>query len=581
MKISICNVPLRNEKEKTVYPPLGALAIVQSLCSAGYTSSSFYDINFFRPDEIMLGNYFSEGKYDIVGISATVSTSYKFVKKLAAIIKSALPKTVVVLGGALSASSEVVLKFIKEVDYCVIGEGEKVIVDLVNYIEFYGLRKLEEKLKGIKGLCFINSKDEVIFTGYNDQLKADEIRDPDYAIIEKYSDINQYIIEPFFYEQFKYDERTFEKHRKDKKLATVVSSRGCVHRCAFCYRWQRGIRVFSMDRVIWHIRYLINNYNVGFISFGDENFGVTKRWVEEFIEEIKLLDVLYRISGICCENISLPLLRQLKKSGCVAVHYGFESGSNRILKVMEKRADVQLNVEAARWTHEAGLQTVPALVVGMPGESYATIGETTDFVNRITEFWPRDPIISINALVPLPGTPVYEYARYKGLIGKTLEDEEKYLLNVSDQSGVSLRHINLTDYPYFIVLGWIRCICWAARYNYYRKHNILPLSSPQVFFHLLGVLFKRRQIDNKFRESIYGNSLFYHARYILAPLYIMYKQVKEDKKLFFYRCKELVVFPFRRKFFHDYMSLRQFLHERVEYQKDASAESVYSLRLGR
>lgn len=581
MKIGICNVPLRGDKEKTVYPPLSVLAVMQSLRLAGYNNCGFYDINFFRPDEQALKNHFLREQYDIAGISASVSTSYKFVKKLAALIKSVSPRTIIVLGGALSVSSEVILKFVKEIDYCVVGEGEKTIIDLVNYIRSYGLGKSEEKLKTVKGLCFLNDKGEVVFTGYQDQLKVDEITDPDYGIIERYSDVNQYIITPFIFEQFRCDERTYERGRKDKRLATVVSSRGCVHRCTFCYRWQRGIRVFPVDRVIRHIRYLIEKYNVGFVSFGDENFGAAKRWIEEFIEQIKPLDILYRIAGICCENVSLPLLRQLKNSGCVALHYGFESGSDKILKVMEKKADVQRNLETARWTHEAGLQTVPALVVGMPGESYKTIGETTDFVNKITEFWPRDPIISINALVPLPGAPVYEYARYRGVIGKTLEDEERYLLGVSDQSGASLRHINLTDYPYFIVLGWIRCICWAARYNYYRKHDVASLSSLQLFSRLLGVLFKRRQIDRALREGIYGNSLFYHARYFIAPLYIMCKQAKADKQLFFYRCKELAVFPFRRRPFNDYVSLRQLLLERVGYLKEAPADSVQGLRVGR
>lgn len=579
MKIVICNIPLQGEEVKTNYPPLGALSVIQSLQSAGY-SSDFYDINFFRPSEEEIRNYFLNNKFDITGISATVSTSYKFVKRLASIIKSGSPKTIIVVGGAITTSSEIILK-LTEVDFCVIGEGEKVITNLVNYISCHGSNKNEEELKKIKGLCFLNKKGDAVFTGYEQQLAIDEIQDTDYSIIEKYSDINQYITSPFIYEPFKYDQRSFQEHRKNKKIATVVTSRGCINHCTFCHRRQQGIRIFPVDRVIRYIRHLIEDYNLGFISFGDEDFGASKRWLEEFIEKIKPLDILYRIAGICCENINPILLKKLKESGCLAIYCGLESGSNNMLKVIEKRADVNLNEKVAKWTNEADLQTVPAFIVGMPGESYGTIRKTSQFINRITESLPREPLINVKALVVLPGAPTYEYARFRGLLGKTLEDEEKYLLEVSDQGGESLRQLNLTDYPYFIVLGWIRSIYWATRYNYYKKHNFLQIPLWKLFCVTLQIVFKHRKIDKRFYEGVFSNSLLYYLRDIIAPLFIMYKNYKESKGLFIKRCFELLIWPFKRRKFKRYISLRRFLYEKVDYLKNINNDDIRVLRLGR
>lgn len=560
MKIVICNVPLRSEKLKTAHPPLGALAIIQSLRSAGY-AADFYDINFFRPSDEEIEDYFSKNRFDIVGISATVSTSYRIVKRLASIIKSALPKTVTIVGGALTASSEVILKY-AHVDFCVVGEGERVIVNLADYIASHGPQKIDEELRRIKGVCFLNRQGDTVFTGYEKQLSVDEIRDADYGIIEKYSRVGHYIADPFIYEQFKYDKRSFETKRRNKKVATIVTSRGCVNRCSFCYRWQSGIRIFSVDRVINYIKNLTERYDVGFISFGDEDFGAAKKWLDEFIEKIGLLNILYNVSGICCDNVDLALLKRLKESGCVAVQYGFESGSNRILKVMEKRANAELNVRIAIETHKAGLETVPALVVGMPGESYQTIRETTEFVNRITEFLPREPVISINALVVLPGTPVYEYARYRGLLGRTLQDEEKYLLSISDKGGISMKQLNLTDYPYFIVLGWIRSIYIAMRYNYYKENrHSKDAASPA--------------------KILWSHPLIYRLRYIISPLLIMYKSYKEDKMLFLQRCFELAVWPFKKKTFTSYVSLRSFLKEKAPAKEKEDLPNIHILRLGR
>lgn len=579
MKIIICNIPLQAEKYKTRFVPLGALAIIQSLQSAGY-GAGFYDIHFYRPSDQEIKDYFLKHKFDVVGISAIVSTSYRYLCRLVSIIRSVLPDTIIVVGGALTASSEILLKF-NDIDFCVIGEGEKVIVNLMNYIASHGRNKSEEELRKIRGLCFLNRKGDVIFTGYEKELAVDEILDPDYTIIEKHSNIDQYIIEPFTYEELKSDERSFQKRRENKRLATVVTSRGCVNRCTFCHRWQRGIRIFPVDRVIWHIRHLMEYHNIGFISFGDEDFGASKRWLGEFVEKIEPLDILYRIQGICCRNIDLPLLKKLKKSGCIEIHYGFESGSNRILQVMEKRVDVGLNERVAKWTHEAGLLTFPHILVGMPGESYETVKETTDFTKRITEYLPREPLMGINALVVLPGAPVYEYARHKGLLGKTLTDEENYLLRVSDRGGTSQRQLNLTDYPYFIVQGWIRCICWAFHYNYYKRNEYPRVSTRNLLWAVLQIALKRRKKDKSFSRSIYCNPLFYHLRYFTSPIYIMWINFKEDKMLFLRRCLELMTWPFKKKKFTKYISLRNFLYEEVDSIRNIDKESVQVLKLGK
>lgn len=553
MKILICSVPLRSDNFKTNYPPFGVMAVIQSLRAEGY-ESSFYDINLIRPSDEEIKSYLVRGGYDVVGISATLSTSYKFVKELVDIIRSASPKTIIILGGRLAASSEVVLNF-TPIDYCVIGEGENIILNLMEYLKRHGREVIGEELRKIRGICFSQPNGTIIFTGYDVEPSAEEIRDPDYGILERFSDINNYIHDPFFYEQFKYDKRSFQAHRKGKKLATVISARGCVNRCAFCHRWQRGIKIFKVDRVVNHIRHLIERFDVGFISFGDENFGASKRWVEEFIEKISPLDILYRIGGICVDDVDKDMLKRLRQSGCVAIHYGFESGCDRILTVMEKRSDIEANIRAARWTQEADLQTVPALVVGMPGESYETVKETSDFVNRITEGLSKPPTLSINALVTLPGTPAYEYARLHGLLGKTVNDEERYLLSISDRGGESMQQLNLTDYPYFIVHSWIRCIAWAAHHNYYLKNR----SGSQ-------------------KKTVYGNPLLFYMRYVIAPVLVMCNSLREDKGLFFKRCTELLAWPFRKKRFKEYTPLRTLINK--EYGA-LGADDIRLLRLGR
>lgn len=270
-------------------------------------------------------------------------------------------------------------------------------------------------------------------TPYEPQLSVEELLDPDFSILERYSKLALFVHDSLRVD-FARDPRTHEPHRRGQKMATLLSTKGCVARCTFCHRWEKGYRAFPVDKVIQRIKFLKDKYNVGFFVFGDENFASDRRQVEELIRQIKPLDILYEVGGVRVRSVDLDLLKRLRDSGCVSAHYGMETGSPRILKVMEKNAILEQNINAARWTYEAGLFTIYQLVLAMPGETHNTIAETIEFVKRVTEYLDEPPRrrLSINFIQALPGTPVYEYARAKGLIGPTLEDEERYLIQVSD-----------------------------------------------------------------------------------------------------------------------------------------------------
>ncbi len=180
MKICICTTPIR--PEPTTFPPLGSLAIIQSLQSIGL-KPEFYNIDFHRYNKNEIKNYFQNKQFDIVGISAVVSTAYSFTKELCSTIKALNNNTIIIVGGGLVASAHL-LHNISNVDYCVVGDGEKIIINLTELL----LRKqyTEYDLNKIKGITYLNKKNEFIFTGYGKPLAADEILIPDYSILEKY-----------------------------------------------------------------------------------------------------------------------------------------------------------------------------------------------------------------------------------------------------------------------------------------------------------------------------------------------------------------------------------------------------------
>jgi Fe-S oxidoreductase len=166
MKICIVTTPIR--PVPTNYPPFGSMAIIQSLRSIEQ-DVSFYNIDYHRYTHEQNLEYFKKNNFDAVGISAVVSTAYKYSKYLAHLIKKINPNTIVFLGGGMAASAEILHRKSK-VDYCVVGDGEIIVKNLIKALQ---KNKVEDNdLEKIRGITFIDSKNTFKFTGYEHPLPA-------------------------------------------------------------------------------------------------------------------------------------------------------------------------------------------------------------------------------------------------------------------------------------------------------------------------------------------------------------------------------------------------------------------------
>lgn len=471
-KTIILTLPLRGKP--TTFPPFGSLAVVTALKRAGFENTHFYNLDVLRPDHQEILDYLEKEQPDIIGISAIVSTSYGTTKKLSIDIKKILPEVTILLGGNLGASAEIVLKK-TGVDYICSGEGDKTIV---NFVNCWRNAKLKSDFDKVCGLAFLSEIGELVMTLYEENIRAEEVYDVDWSILEDTGEMDFYIESrnaSSFANQFGHDPKSNEPHRQDKTLFTLVASKGCVAKCSFCHRWDTGIRYIPVSTLMNRVDYFIEKYNVGFIRFGDENFGSDKKWLSEFLKEIKCRDLIWSVGGMRARTVTFEILSEMKDAGCCTVNYGLESGSQSMLDVMDKVTSVEQNYNAIKWTVENKLGTCLQFVLGMPGETPETIQETVDFASYFAELSPDlDPNnAGINFAQALPGTPLYEYARRNGLIGPTIEDEENYLLKISDcDARDGETNINFTNYPKILLEGWHFELQIKSRNAYVQKWGI-------------------------------------------------------------------------------------------------------------
>lgn len=588
MRIVICTTPIR--PVPTSYPPFGSMALIQSLRATGY-DPYFYDIDGLRPSFDDVVKFFTAYQPQVIGVSAVVSTAYAYTKRLCQTLRRLLPASLIVVGGNLAASAELLLRRCG-VDCCGIGEGERTMVRLAQYYQEHAGRLDRQALGGIKNLAFLDEQGEMVFPGYDRAIPVEEFIDPDYSILEQFSCISNFITDPVSSRaDFARDPRTYQPHRQGQKLATVVATKGCVARCTFCHRWDKGYRHLPPRRIIARMQQLRERYHVGFFHFGDENFGSDRRLLEELITLIKPMDILYVVAGVRCRSVDLQLLMRMKESGCVALYYGMETGSPRILRVMEKNTTLEQNLQAARWTFDAGLQTTYQLVLGMPGETAETIAETTDFVTQVTQMLPDPPNerLSINYIQALPGTPTYEYARQQGLLSRTLDDEEAYLIKISDtDAGDEFDMLNFTDEAFLTVQTWRLQMLFEAEAHWYRLRGwkrpappIMPSGRHVIEqdYRTQGGYFNLKRMMSHpwfYRYGFWLRSPYFYG-YMIAKDFMRLPRRQVGSILWEWMSKKAQRSPLLRQ----YRSLRRIVDEQAALPQTISERSMAPLRAGR
>jgi len=159
----------------------------------------------------------------------------------------------------------------------------------------------------------------------------------------------------------------------------VQGSRGCARACGFCaYSGPAGAR--PPAAVLSEIANNRRRWNINFFRFTDSDFAAD---APRALEICRGLELLGGCSWTCfarADSVLAPgLLEAMRRAGCQWVFLGIESGSDKMLNVMNKGCSTAVMREAVKKIKAAGIGTHGNFVVGYPGETAATIGETLDF----------------------------------------------------------------------------------------------------------------------------------------------------------------------------------------------------------
>jgi anaerobic magnesium-protoporphyrin IX monomethyl ester cyclase len=333
-------------------------------------------------------------KPDIVGITSTTLT-YKSALYIAEIAKELNPKCLTILGGCHATFwNEKVLQDSRYIDVVVRGEGEQTILELVErfkhgkpFHDVLGItcRKGEEIVENPMR-PYVENLDSLPFPAHH---------------LWPISHLRKY----------------------GKVIFPVMTSRGCTFWCEFCTAvrmFGRRYRARSPKNVVDELEFLQKNYGAEQFTFYDDTFTVNQARTAEICDEI--INRKLKIEWDCetrVDMVSKELLQKMKNAGCFAVWYGLESGSQKLLNAMGKGIVLSQVMRAFKWTKEIELMAVVGVILGLPNETKETAWETIKFVELLN---PDD--VGYYIATPYPGTPMYDFAKEKGLLRVT--DFDRY-----------------------------------------------------------------------------------------------------------------------------------------------------------
>lgn len=216
--------------------------------------------------------------------------------------------------------------------------------------------------------------------------------------------------------------------RIDRGVRNVITSRGCPFHCTFCFEDSmrelyagkgKYVRIREIDRVLDELRALKATTDVRTIYFADDVFGMSRKWLYEFLdryrEEIGLPFICLLRADIVAADPEYA--RRLAAGGCATVFFGIETGNeqtrNEILKKKLTNAEIRV---AAQRLHEAGIPFRTYNIVGLPGESLAEAYETLQLNIEIGADYPW-----CSVFMPFPGTALTQYAFDQGHLDPRFE----------------------------------------------------------------------------------------------------------------------------------------------------------------
>lgn len=425
MHVLLVNPCIRPDTPKLL-PNVGLAYVASAIQRAGF-ELSILDIDAHRYREVQIDSQLRGRQVDVIAMG-TLTSHYGWIKGFARLCKEIYPLAPLIIGNTLGTSVPQVLLEKTCMDYCVMGEGEITIIELLAALD------LGAPVEEIPGLAYRNNG-RMMITPERETIKdVSRIPAPNWDLFE----IDRYL-EASHRHIIQSDQLPLP--REQMVSLPVTTARGCPFTCTFCYHAFQGTkyRHRSADSIVDEMLALKARYGVNFINFWDELSFSHPKQVMQLADLLIEKQVHLHFVASCRADLfkadDFAAAKRLREAGCLALSYSLENADEAILEAMNKKCDSADFVIHTQVLKEAGIDCTTSLVLGYPQETRATIRKTFA-VLEAAKMYP-----SVGYLEPMPGTPMYETAKTMGVI----TDDEEYLLKMGDRQDLRVNLTTMTN----------------------------------------------------------------------------------------------------------------------------------------
>ena len=292
--------------------------------------------------------------FSIIGFSINNYSQFFISLLLAKKVKEEIKIPIVFGGSLLRVINDEMFKKFSFVDYFILGEGENPLLKLINYLE--GKLKIQE----VPSLLYWT----------NNKLQINE---------KKYFSIEEQIMPDFnnlplsLYKDLDCDNRLI--------LPYQISS-GCNRRCSFCnFLFSYKTESKSIQKIMAELKKMSNLYGSNYFYFTDISLNNSYEFLTEFCNSlIESNNNFFWQSYVHLGNLDKKILEKMKRAGCYSLHFGIESGSNHLLKRMQKGITKEKVSEIIKIIHELEINSIANFFIGFPHEKDDDIAQTEKFL---------------------------------------------------------------------------------------------------------------------------------------------------------------------------------------------------------
>jgi radical SAM superfamily enzyme YgiQ (UPF0313 family) len=184
--------------------------------------------------------------------------------------------------------------------------------------------------------------------------------------------------------------------------------------------WGQRVRFRGVENVIEEMEQCITRYKITEFNFFDDTFTIDNKRVEQLCQTI--IDRGWKIFWSCMgrvNTITKKMAELMKMAGCKKISFGLESGNQEVLKLMNKKATLEMAEKAIKIVRENGIEVLGSFMIGNVGETRETVKQTIKFARKLDL-----DNATFFIVCPYPGTQIYKIAKENGFIKEENNWEE-------------------------------------------------------------------------------------------------------------------------------------------------------------